>query len=127
MTDRITIRRGDDESLTLDSIVDEHGNVYELQPGDYLTLSVRELPNESSPLLLESTSDTMTIRMPHALTSRVEAGVYSCDISLFMRQADGSVLRKSVLPDDEYIAEYGKPGGTKNWKNFIVNPEVGNG
>lgn len=127
MTDKITIRRGDDERLTIPRIADKSGNEYIMQNNDYLVLTVKELPTDSAPVLLECRSDGNVIRMPHAKTSLIPVGVYSCDISLFVDLGNGDFLRKSILPDDEYIEEYGKTGGEKNWRNFIVNAEVGNG
>ena len=114
------LTKGDDGALEMTSITDAQGKEYEMQPGDTLTLTVRETPTLDSPVIFESASlpgvNRMIVRA--ADTANAEAGRYSADIQL--TTADG--LRFTIWPSIEGSARY----KTSNLKNFIIMPEVTN-
>ena len=111
------IPRGDYGEMEV-QITDEQGNEYKMQEGDYLTFSVRELPTKDSKLLIQIHSITNTIVFNPADTADVEPGQYSADVE--MNTADGK--RFTIWC---YIPEEKRDKGkVKNWKNFIVLPEV---
>lgn len=111
----IYVNRGDDFALNV-SIKDGAGTAYEMQDGDYLTLTVRALPETGSAVVLEAVSLSERIAVNGALTTDLPAGRYSCDVQL--TTADGK--RCTVYP----LLNAGQHGKVKNWKNFILDPEV---
>lgn len=116
--ERIYMVRGDDEVLEVN--VSNDGGAVTLGESETLTLTVRELPSKESPVIFASTSAPGKTRIVinHADTSDAEYGEYSADIQLLT--ADGR--RKTVWP---VVEEDNLPkAGTKNWKNFILLPEV---
>lgn len=113
----ITITRGDYKTLEV-QICDMQGRDYEMQEGDILTLSVRETPEESSPLLVQIHSATNILTFTPSDTSGVEPGQYSGDIQLTTADGKIATLWESVP------AEQRNRGKVKNWKNFILLPEV---
>ena len=115
--DLIEITRGDYRTLEV-TIIDDRGQPYEMQEGDFLMLSVRETPEESSPLLVQIHSATNILTFTPPDTSGVEPGQYSSDIQL--TTADGKINTLwEYVPVDQRSR-----GKVKNWKNFIILPEV---
>lgn len=114
ITDTIVVFRGDAKTIRVEEILDDYGNKYEMQEGDILTLTVRELPVETSPILLQAVSANTIIFLSGEATGAVPAGKYSCDIQLTL--ANGDPI--TVFPEQP------EEGKVKNWKNFVVDGEV---
>lgn len=114
----IDFNKGDTVQLDVD-LVDGDGTAYELQQGDRLFLTVRELPNEGSAVLLqvENEAGEPVFIIPASVTAELDVGRYSCDIQLQM--ASGTIV--TVYPE---LAEDQKGKDSKNWRNLIVNAEV---
>lgn len=116
---KIYIVRGDDEALAVDLTAGDPPEPYALREGETLTLTVRELPDAASPVLLQTAgapgSNRILIR--HDDTAGLDCGQYSADIQL--RTAEG--LRKTVWPALE--ADRGRTT-IKNLKNFNIASEV---
>lgn len=114
--------RGDDESIIVPLYIGEGDDLaeYTMQPGDTLTLTVREMPSADSPVLLQITSAPGSNRIPiaHADTAQLDPGKYSADIQLLAQ--DGK--RKSIWPDyDPAVSSRYK---TRNMQNFVLLAEV---
>ena len=118
----IWLVRGDDERIDVPLYVARNDELvpYEMQPGDTVTLTVRNEPDADSPILLQITSapGQTVIPIRHADTKNLPLGHYSADIQLLT--ADG--LRKTVWPDFE-------AGSSNRWKvrntrNFYLVSEV---
>lgn len=116
--DAIWLVRGDDEAPEVDLTVGD-GEHYEMQPGDILTLTVRESPARESAILLQidSAPGVNRIVIRHEDTAELEYGRYSADIQL--HTADG--LRKTVWPPLEPDVSRTR---TINLKNFNLVSEV---
>lgn len=116
--DVISITRGDDATLeiTIDKV---DGTTFEMDDTDTLTLTVREKPCGSCPVLLTVTSEpgSNLIVLTGDATANVCPGRYSYDVQL--NRADGR--RYTILPDD---IEPELRGRAINWQNFIVMGEV---
>lgn len=114
----IYIVRGDDETLTVNLNAD--GEPAALGENDVLTLTVRELPSETSPIILSSTSPpgSNVIAIRHEDTAEKEYGQYSADIQL----TTAAGLRRTVWPvvDEDNIPK----ARASNLKNFVILPEV---
>lgn len=113
----IAITKGDDATLQIDIDMSD-GSAFVMEETDTLTLTVREIPCEGSPVLLTSTSapGSNRIILDGNATGAVCAGQYSYDVQL--NRADGS--RYTVLPQlDEDMR-----GRALNWRNFVVMGEV---
>lgn len=116
--DRIYLRRGDDETLEVNVTRDEEAVT--LGETETLTLTVRERPSLDTEPVFSSTSAPGSTRIVirHEDTARAEYGEYSADVQLLT--AEGR--RKTVWP---VIGEDSIPKASdKNWKNFIILPEV---
>ena len=116
--DVINIHRGDDGALTIPLKDRETKQPYTLHETEYIIFSVRERPDESSPLLLEAETEpgSNVVVFTHEATVAMEVGEYSADAQLMTR--DG--LRDTVWPELK-----GKDRTSKeNRKNFCVMPEV---
>lgn len=113
----IYITRGDDAVLEI-TATDQNGAPYEMQEGDMLTLTVRDLPSKNSIVLLQISSVPGSGRIPlrHADTADKEVGRYSADVQL--TTADGR--RQTIWPELEGSARYKE----KAFNNFILMPEV---
>jgi len=115
---KIYLVRGDDEVLEVN--VSSDGEAVQLAEGDTLTLTVRELPSKESREILRVTSapGSNRIIINHSDTADAEYGEYSADVQLMT--ADGR--RRTVWPviDENNIPK----AEAKNWKNFILLPEV---
>lgn len=117
--DVIYLTRGDDGALELNRLVDAEGTLYEMQEGDTLTMTVREVPTQESPVIFQTTSAPGSNRVVirSADTANADPGRYSTDIQLVT--ADG--LRFTVWPTElAGNLRY----RTRNLKNFIIMPEV---
>jgi hypothetical protein len=116
--DVISITKGDDAVLEI-TINRSDGTVYELEPTDTLTLTVREKPCEACPVLLTSTSapGSNRIILTGDGTGVICPGRYSYDVQL--NRAEGT--RFTVIPDD---IEPELRGRGRNWGNFIIMGEV---
>ena len=112
--DCIYITRGDDAMFRI--VLELNGEVYEMEDGDELVLTVRATPDEASPILAELTSTTNLFTISHADTTSIAAGSYSADIQLM--QADGK--RITVWPT---IVGANRTK-VHNFRNFNIMPEV---
>lgn len=112
----IYITRGDDAVVTVG--IEMGGEAYAIQGGDVLTLTVRELPEASSNVLLQASSlpGSAEIPLPHIYTEAVPAGQYSADIQL--NTQDGQII--TIWPE----MDPDKRHRVRNIKNFVVMPEV---
>lgn len=110
---KIYVVRGDDDALNI-SLPD-----YTLGEGDVLKLTVRELPDEDSPVLLQIAGAPGAYRIPisRADTEELPFGAYSA----FIRVYTANGLRHTIFPDD--ITDQKRQRVT-NMKNFIVASEV---
>ena len=111
----IFLNRGDDAALNVE-ITDNAGEIYDLRPGDSLTLTVRAVPAADSPVLLTAASAASAITLTHSMTAQMEVGQYSADVELTL--ANGS--RITVWPVLTGNARFKK----KNYKNFTIMSEV---
>lgn len=114
----IHIFRGDAKTIRVFDIVDAEGKPYALQPGDTLTLTVRQVPDpDNYPALLEASSGSEYIYLSGEATSKLPAGKYSYDVQLTTAGGEPHTL----IPDDP------KLGRAVNWKNFWVEGETTRG
>lgn len=113
----IYLTRSDDAVLELQLTVAD-GSAYEVQAGETLTLTVRELPSPDAPMLFSAAGvpGSGRIVINSADTAGVAPGRYSADIQL--TTADGR--RHTVWPELEGSRRY----SVRNLKNFVVMPEV---
>ena len=113
----VYITKGDDAVLEMQPVI-ETGAAYEMQPGDVLTLTVREQPVAESEVLMQihSAPGSQRIVIQHDDTANVAVGRYSADIQLTTE--DGK--RYTLWPELEGSAQY----SVKNFRNFCVMPEV---
>lgn len=114
---RMYITRSDDGVVEMNSLVDAEGKPYELQPGDILTLTVKENPTDETAIFSTSSvpgSNRLVIRSED--TRDAEIGKYSVDVQI--TTADG--LRFTVWP----MLEGSERTKKTNLKNFIIMPEV---
>lgn len=112
--DIIYLTRGDDAELEV-NIVDGDGNAYTMQDGDKLVLTVRELPEFTSPVMFTVEAASKRIILSHDDTADAEVGRYSADIEL---RSGG--LRRTIWPKLEEGSRY----KVKNFRNFVLMPEV---
>ena len=122
INDVMYITRGDDEVFDADVGIKDGENFVPVDLGatETLTLTVRETPEKTSPVIFASTSvpGSKRIVIRHADTADAEYGKYSADIQ--MLTADG--LRKTVWP---VVDENNIPSASaRNMKNFVILPEV---
>lgn len=114
----IDFNKGDTVYLSVD-LVDGSGETYEMQEGDVLWLTVRELPNADSPILLQAQNiaGEAGFYLSAQETAAVPVGKYSCDIQL--QTFDGKTV--TVYPE---LTEEQMGKDNKSWKNLVVNAEV---
>lgn len=114
----IYITKGDDAVLEVSSITAEDGSAYSMQPGDVLTLTVRELPSESSPALLQvdSLPGESRIVIRHADTAELTVGRQSADVQLSTEDGKRYTIWPRLVGNLRYE--------TKNFNNFVIMPEV---
>lgn len=113
----IYLTRGDSAALEFD-LSNESGEPYAMGELDTLALTVREIPDAASPVLLSVTGapGATTIPLRPEDTQALEPGVYSADVQL--NTEDGGVY--TVWPFLEGAARR----RVRNWKNFVLMPEV---
>ena len=113
----IYLTRGDDAVIDV-NMCNLKGETYHMHPGDTLTLTVRERPEETSALVLTAVGDPGAARIviTGKDTENAEPAQYSADIQL--TTYDGK--RYTVWPDLEGSQRY----RTGNIKNFVIMPEV---
>lgn len=119
VNNKIYIVRGDDELLQVNiHYADAQQTPYEMEAGDVLTLSVRALPLDSSPLLLQVKGEAGSdkIELTHADTAKLEYGSYSADLQLTRSDGRRMTVWPTQLSGDRLKG--------KNLKNFNVAAEV---
>ena len=107
---RIMLTRGDSAYITV-TLKAQDGAAYTMQAGDKLALTVRKLAIDTSVVLLQSVSDTDTIKLAPEQTEKLVPGSYSYDIQL-----------TTVAGDVFTVA--GATSTNNNLSNFVVLPEV---
>lgn len=110
----VYITKGDDAALDV-SIFTENGTPYAMQDGDTLTLTVRQLPDITSPVVLSVNSATNRIVLSAEDTRDAEVGRYSADVQF---NTGGRV--RTVWP----VLEGRARRSVANFKNFVIMPEV---
>ena len=114
----VNLTRGDDAVLTV-PMVTQDGETYTIGEREYLIFTVRKIPSEDSPILLEiqSTPGQNIIYFRHSDTVDLDCGQYSAEIQLM---ATGN-QRYTVWPKVNGAARYTP---TTNRKNFVLMTEV---
>ena len=107
---KIALTRGDSAYITV-TLKAQDGARYTMQAGDKLALTVRKLAVDTSVVLLQSVSDTDTIKLTPEQTEKLVPGSYSYDIQL-----------TTVAGDVFTVA--GATSTNNNLSNFVVLPEV---
>lgn len=92
---------------------------YEMQDGDFLTLTVREEASKQSPVLLEIISLTNELKFFNDDTKNIPIGNYSADIQLTLSDGKRFTFWPEVTKEDNY--NFRKE---KNIKNFFLLSEV---
>lgn len=113
----IYITKGDYGSIMLD-LYDGEGVPYVMQEGDEVELTVRAQPTSTSEVVLSSTSTGPLIEIQPEDTASAATGEYSADIQLSL--ADGKIF--TFWPRLEGDARI----KNRNFKNFVIMPEVTN-
>lgn len=119
VNNKIYIVRGDDEVLQADiHFTDAQRTPFEMEAGDVLTLSVRALPLETSPLLMQLHSEpgSSRIELTHADTAKLAYGAYSADLQLTRSDGRRMTIWPTQLNGDRLKG--------RNLKNFNVAAEV---
>lgn len=97
-TKKITLTRGDNAELAV-SLSDEAGNLYELQPGDTLTFSMKkDITDDELALEKEITSGNVFVFVPSD-TANLPFGKYLYDIQL--NTVGGEVY--TVVPPSNFV------------------------
>lgn len=78
---KIMLTRGDSAYITV-TLKAQDGAAYTMQAGDKLTLTVRKQAVDTSSVLLQSVSDSNTIKLAPEQTEKLASGSYSYDIQL---------------------------------------------
>lgn len=107
---KIMLTRGDSAYITV-TLKALDGAAYTMQAGDKLTLTVRKQAIDASSVLLQSVSDTDTIKLAPEQTKTLASGSYSYDIQL------------TTIAGDVFTV-VGATSINSNLSNFIVLPEV---
>ena len=117
-SDVIYLTKGDDAVLEVSSITTDGGVEYALQEADVLTLTVRVLPSEDSPALIQidSLPGSGRIVLRHEDTSGLKVGRYSADVQLTTADGKRYTIWPSVSGSGRYVV--------KNFNNFTIMPEV---
>lgn len=112
----IYLTRGDDGVLPVE--LSTGSGEYTMGEADVLTLTVREIPDSDSPVLIciHSNPGSNRLVFNSADSANVMPGEYSADIQI----TDGSGRDYTVWPELEGKLRY----SGKNFKNFVVMPEV---
>lgn len=113
----IYITRGDSAVFGVTAYIDgDSSSPYELNEGDYFTLTVRKLASKRSDVLFSVNSTNGRIVLSNEDTSDADVGKYSADIQLNMANGD----RYTIWPKFEMV----KSAREYNYKNFCIMPEV---
>lgn len=97
-----------------------HETEYELQPGDVLTLTVREMPNKECPILIQVTSTDGIFRFEPEDTENLKTDVYSADIEI--HRAEHPTKPETVWP---VLDKNKKPWDrNRSYRNFVIETEV---
>ena len=117
-SDVIYITKGDDAVLEVSSIATEGGTEYELQGTDVLTLTVRSLPSDQSPVLIQidSLPGSNRIVIGHADTAELTVGRYSADVQLTTADGKRFTVWPTIAGSGRYVV--------KSFNNFVIMPEV---
>ena len=107
---KIMLTRGDSAYITV-TLKSQDGAAYTMQAGDKLTLTVRKQAIDTSSVLLQSVSDTDTIKLAPEQTKTLASGSYSYDIQL------------TTIAGDVFTVA-GATSTNNNLSNFVVLPEV---
>lgn len=107
---KILLTRGDSAYITV-TLKAQDGAAYTMQAGDKLTLTVRKQAIDTSSVLLQSVSDTDTIKLAPEQTKTLASGSYSYDIQL------------TTIAGDVFTVA-GATSTNNNLSNFVVLPEV---
>lgn len=107
---KIMLTRGDSAYITV-TLKAQDGAAYTMQAGDKLTLTVRKQAIDTSSVLLQSVSDTDTIKLAPEQTKTLASGSYSYDIQL------------TTIAGDVFTVA-GATSTNNNLSNFVVLPEV---
>lgn len=112
----IYLTKGDDGKLPVNVTIGDEP--YELSEFDTLTITVREVPDAESPVLLqiETVPGSNRIVFNSADTKGIAPGEYSADIQL----TDGGGRKYTIWPKLEGKLRY----NGRNYKNFVIMPEV---
>ena len=117
-SDVIYITKGDDAVLEVSSITADDGDEYALQETDVLTLTVRALPSNLSPVLIQIDalpgSNRIVFRSED--TAELDVGRYSADVQLTTAEGRRYTIWPTIAGSGRYVA--------KSFKNFIIMPEV---
>ena len=117
-SDVIYITKGDDAVLEVSSITADDGGEYALQETDVLTLTVRALPSNLSPVLIQIDalpgSNRIVFRSED--TAELDVGRYSADVQLTTAEGRRYTIWPTIAGSGRYVA--------KSFKNFIIMPEV---
>ena len=117
-SDVIYLTKGDDAVLEVSSITADDGDEYALQETDVLTLTVRALPSNLSPVLIQIDalpgSNRIVFRSED--TSELDVGRYSADVQLTTAEGRRYTIWPTIAGSGRYVA--------KSFKNFIIMPEV---
>ncbi|MBQ8505881.1 MAG: hypothetical protein IJ466_00370 [Clostridia bacterium] len=119
VNNKIYIVRGDDEAIQLAiRYGDAARTPYEMQPEDVLTLTVRQLPLQSSPVLLQVRGEAGSnrIELRHEDTATLEYGAYSADLQLTRGDGRRMTVWPTQMGSDRIKG--------RNLKNFYVAAEV---
>ena len=107
---KIMLTRGDSAYITV-TLKAQDGAAYTMQAGDKLTLTVRQLADDTSAVLLQTESDSAQLHLLPAQTKQLSAGKYSYDIQL------------STASGDVYTV-VGAADTNTSLSNFTILPEV---
>lgn len=113
----IYLTRGDDAVIDV-QVTNIAGEDYTMQTGDTLTMTVRDVPDSGSPVILAVTSAKGEARIiiDGDETAEINPGQYSADIQL--NTQDGK--RYTIWPELEGASRY----KVSNFKNFVIMPDV---
>lgn len=117
-SDVVYLTKGDDAVLEVSSITAADGEEYELRDTDVLTLTVRALPSDQSPVLIQidSLPGSNRIVIGHADTAELTVGRYSADVQLTTADGKRFTVWPTIAGSGRYVI--------KNFNNFIIMPEV---
>lgn len=119
----ITMFRGDTVEIEVSLVlVDDQGNEigeeYVMQPGDVLTMTVRQRPGAEYPVEFSVSSDSNRIYISPEDTAGMEVGKYSADIQLV---SGGKVM--TIFPALDNLTD-SQRSRVRAWNNFILTGEV---